>query len=104
MMINQSNSNLFAGSGYTDNTNNSHLSDNTVYNGPTGPSGHSGAVGVRSLDPFDAYTADLELAADLLATGSITGPDYFRVKHMIKSSDPEVKALGRTFLHEKSKL
>lgn len=74
--------------------------------GPTGPTGHTGTPGVPGipLDLFDAYTADLELAADLLATGSITGPDYFRVKHMIKSNDPDVKALGRTFLHEKSKL
>lgn len=76
------------------------------YHGSIGPVGHTGTPGVPGipLDPFDAYTADLELAADLLAAGSITGPDYFRVKHMIKSSDPDVKALGRTFLHEKSKL
>ena len=76
------------------------------YHGSIGPTGHNGAPGVPGipLDPFDAYTADIELAADLLAVGAITGPDYFRVKHMIKSNDPDVKALGRTFLHEKSKL
>lgn len=74
--------------------------------GPIGPSGHNGVSGVPGIpiDPFDAYTADIEFAADLLAAGSITGTDYFRVKHMLKSNDPDVKALGRTFLHEKSKL
>lgn len=106
MMINQSNSNLFAGTGYTDNTNNSHLSDITVYNGPTGINGSVGTNGLHGvlLNPFEAYTADIELAADLLASGVITGPEYFKVKHMIKSSDEEVVSLGRIFLHEKVKL
>lgn len=95
--------NNFPNSNFTGSSSNFH-SGAVIGPGSTGPSGYPGAVGVRGLDPFDAYTADLELAADLLATGSITGPDYFRVKHMIKSNDPDVKALGRTFLHEKSKL
>lgn len=73
--------------------------------GPIGPSGHNGAPGVPGISiDFDAYTADIELAADLLAANVITGADYFRVKHMVKSNDPDVRALGRTFLHEKSKL
>lgn len=92
--------NNFPNSNFTSNSSNFH-NGAVIGPGAIGPSGYPGAVG---LDPFDAYTADLELAADLLAAGSITGPDYFRVKHMIKSSDPDVKALGRTFLHEKSKL
>lgn len=97
--------NNFPNSNFTGNSSNFH-NGTVIGPGAIGPSGHPGTPGIPEipLDPFDAYTADLELAADLLAAGSITGPDYFRVKHMIKSSDPDVKALGRTFLHEKSKL
>ena len=86
------------------------LSNTSSYNqsmGIIGSCGNTQSIGKNGLEPFDTfgtYTEDLELAADLLAGGCITGPDYFRVKHMIKSKDPDVRALGRTFLHEKSKL
>lgn len=98
--INNFPTNNFPNSNIVTNTSSPH-SNMGIGPGAIDPRRYPGTAGV---DPFDAYTADLELAADLLAAGLITGPDYFRVKHMIKSSDPDVKALGRTFLHEKSKL
>lgn len=44
----------------------------------------------------------VEYAADLLALEVITPTDYFKAKRMLKSTDQEVVALGKTFLDTKN--
>lgn len=46
----------------------------------------------------------IEVAADLLAIGVLNGTEYFKVKTLLRSTDPEVKNIGVKFLHEKSKI
>lgn len=46
----------------------------------------------------------IETAADLLASGIITSENYFKLKALMRSSDPEVRAMGLKFIEEKSKL
>lgn len=51
-------------------------------------------------DPLD----QIEVAADLLAAGIISSDSYFKLKALLRSTDPEVRQMGLKFISEKSKL
>jgi hypothetical protein len=51
-------------------------------------------------DPLD----QIEIAADLLAAGIISSDSYFKLKALLRSTDPEVRQMGLKFISEKSKL
>lgn len=57
-----------------------------------------------SINAHEQYYINLEFAADLLATGTISSLDYFRAKEMLKSTDLDIVRLGRTFLETKSEM
>jgi hypothetical protein len=50
------------------------------------------------------YLEKIEIAADLLAGQVITSAEFFKLKMLLKSKDPEVRKLGEIFLNEKTKL
>lgn len=50
------------------------------------------------------YLEQIEMAADLLAGQVITSAEFFKLKMLLKSKDPEVRKLGEIFLNEKTKL
>jgi hypothetical protein len=57
-----------------------------------------------SIHLIDNPLEQIEIAADLLAVGIITSDNYFKLKALLRSIDPEVRAMGLKFIDEKSKL
>ena len=56
------------------------------------------------IQRLDNPLEQIEIAADLLAVGIITSDNYFKLKALLRSIDPEVRAMGLKFIDEKSKL
>jgi hypothetical protein len=104
--INASNQNLFGGHAgnashpiFTPNPGNaSHPGNIGIMAGNPGTSGSSGII------PLMSWNGYIETVADLLAAGIITSDNYFKLKALMQSPDPEVRQLGLKFIEEKSKL
>lgn len=112
--INASNQNLFGGHAgnashpiFTPNPGNASHPGNIGHAGSIGIPGSTGSLGTMGsagIIPLMSWNGYVEAVADLLAAGIITSDNYFKLKALMQSPDPEVRQLGLKFIEEKSKL
>ena len=57
-----------------------------------------------SINLINDSLEQIEVAADLLAAGIISSDSYFKLKALLRSTDPEIRQMGLKFISEKSKL